>query len=447
MNTLEEQLRTALSARAEAVTESMLTLSLPAPGAGPLPEAPVVPLPEPRPHRSRRAVATVLAVAAVLLVAFGAVALHRATSDKTLGPAHVHPRSAIPWSKVGPAWTLVQQVPTLANGRSDAAAAQQLQLVGPDGDRYEIISLPARMDLVDWDGKNRHALLVRLGSTVDPTEKIEDWDLMVVDLVNGSQHTFAAPGYYLSPRFDGSAGQYVTYVSGLHRVKRYSLTGQPRQPVSPVPSSELVADSPDGRQAIVDGRSGLDVYDYASGQRVGNLPPPAGYAGCYDPRWGNDGKLSASCLQKADRTKQTMFVFSVNGRPAAGRADSQYSSIHPGPNANPFSFRQGVVALSYSFVQQPQPSGSSLRRMTATRFDADGRPTSIQVPSQLHEGQWVIVSTGPDDFTVLNITDLADKPATAVLSWNPFTGQVTELVQAARREGFTVAVPWGAHQP
>src|SRR6185437_7302805 len=108
---LEEELRIALSARAEAVTESMLTRSLAMLEADPEPDAdpdaaPVLLVPPHRPHHSRRLVAAALAAAAVLLVAFGAVALHRATGNKTVSPAHVRPSSAIPWDKVGTGWML-----------------------------------------------------------------------------------------------------------------------------------------------------------------------------------------------------------------------------------------------------------------------------------------------------------------------------------------------------
>lgn len=449
MNTLEDRLRAALTAKSDGVALSMLTRSLPPLDADPESDgvepdaAPVITLPASRPHHPRRILAAALAVAAVLLVAFGAVALHRATSDKTLGPAHVRPRSAIPWDKVGPDWTLVQETRTLQDGRPDATGVQQLQLVGPDGDRYQITSLPAPVYLIAWDGRNRHALLHGGYMGIDETQRIEEDKLIVVDLADGAQHAFAAPAYALPPRFDGSEGQYVTYVNGVHRVERYGLTGQPQQPSRPIPSSELVADSPDGRQAIVDSRSGLDVYDYASGQRVRNLLPPTGYAGCYNPQWGNDGKLTAICLQAADRTKKATFVFSVNGVPAAGRADPQYPTV----DTRLISFRRGVMTVFYAYDDlHPAVDGYALNRATITRFDAGGQAISVPVPTQFQDGSWMIANSSPDAFTVVNTGSPAFDATTAV-SWNPFTGQITELVRAARGEALVSVLPWGAQQP
>src|SRR4029079_425717 len=110
VNTLEDQLRAALNAKSDRITE--LALARPVPVLD-LDTAPVVLLPGPqhRPHRSRGLVASVVAVAAMILLAVGAVALHRARAAYHFDPAQVHPRSAIPWNQVGPGWTLVQETP------------------------------------------------------------------------------------------------------------------------------------------------------------------------------------------------------------------------------------------------------------------------------------------------------------------------------------------------
>ena len=447
MNTLEDRLRAALTAKSDAVAFSMLTRSLPALEAEP-DAAPVIPLPsnqQHRPHRSRRLVAVALATAAVLLVAFGAVALHRATTADRFGPAHVRPRSAIPWNQVGPGWTLVQDTPKVVLNGLHLAGVEQLQLVDPNEHRYQIASLAAGWYLVTWDGQHRHALLRGGYAGIDLNLKTEEDYLMVVDLVDGTQHTFAAPLYARTPLFDGDDGQYITYVGGV-QVVRYSLTGQPRHPRSPIPTSELVADSPDGKQAIVDGHTGLDVYDYASGQRVGSLSPPAGYAGCYDPQWGNDGKLIATCMQTGNRKKIGTFVFSAGGQLAAGRADPAYDH---GTSLRITGFREGTVSTYYpDDSKNPTPdSFPSLTHLTATRLDATGHTVPIPVPVQIRNSQWTIVGSTPDTFTVVRYKPSDSSLYTAVASWNPFTGQLTELIHTATpTEALISVLPWGSQE-
>jgi hypothetical protein len=196
----------------------------------------------------------------------------------------------------------------------------------------------------------------------------------------------------------------------------------------------------------VDGHAGLDVYDYASGLRVGNLPPPAGYAGCYNPQWQADGKLIANCLQANDRTKVQTFVFSAGGEPAAGRADAAYAGA---TTHRVTGLRQGAVSTYYpDNSKNPRPDGfPSLALLTATRLDASGHTVSIPVPAQLQNSQWMIANSTPDAFTVVRYLPSDNSLYAAAVSWNPFTGRVTELIHSATAsEAILAVLPWGAQQ-
>ena len=281
----------------------------------------------------------------------------------------------------------MQETPKLVLNGQHLAGVQQLQLVDPRENRYQITSLAAgSWYLETWDGQHRHALL--FGGRVEATgSQLHQSDkIMVLDLVDGTQHAFSVPASESIPLFGGSDGQYLIYVDLMHRVQRYSLTGQPQQPSRPIPSSAVVADSPDGRQAIVDGRSGLDVYDYASGQRVGNLPPPKGYAGCYDPQWGGDGKLVASCLQAGNRTK--VGTVRLLGRrrdslPGEGSAVCRRGR----PPGDRLPARGGSHRYPNDDKNPTPDSFPALTHLTTTRRDAAGRTISIPVPAQLRNSQ------------------------------------------------------------
>src|SRR5690242_3190224 len=90
-------------------------------------------------------------------------------------PAAAHhveaPINEVPWSNVGPGWTLATWSPVTAHrpgekpgpGEADPeTAATTLFLVDPAGNRYAITTLSgddAGLHLTDWSGDGSHALL------------------------------------------------------------------------------------------------------------------------------------------------------------------------------------------------------------------------------------------------------------------------------------------------
>ena len=446
MNTLEDRLRAALAAKSDAVTldehESGIEM-VPddvvrlAPGASS------------RSQRSRGLVASVVAVAAMLLLAVGAVALHRTTTAHRFDPGQVRPRSAIPWNQVGPGWALVQETPRTvpAGDHQESAGDEQLQLVDPSGVRYRITSLGTRAwMLVAWDRAHRRALL-QSPFHEPPGQVHGTTDLAVVDLRSGSRHSFTVEDAPTAARLGGPGGQYVVLSNGYY-VATYTLTGQAQRRIGPLGSTGRTADSPDGRQVIAGGAAGLQVYDYASGRLAARLPAPKGYGGCYDARWSGDGTLLANCLRDGKvGTTPGIFVFSVDGVPAAGRPDPQYPTVTDGRVTG---FRQGTVRTSYPVDDPQQPGAGSwplLTRMTATRLDSTGHTSPIQVPAQLRAGQWMIANATPETFTVVNLVGPNSGLLTAAVSWNPFTGQLTDPVRPSAPGAALIEVrPWDAQQ-
>ncbi|MBV9823425.1 MAG: hypothetical protein JO144_14420 [Actinobacteria bacterium] len=445
MNTLEDRLRAALAAKSDRITELARTRPTPVLDPG---TAPVVLLPGPAhpTRRSRGLVASAVAVAAMLLLAIAAVVLHRATSTHRFDPAKIRPRSAVPWNEVGPGWTLVQEVPSTATAGDHRMPAgdEQLDLVGPGGLRYRVASLgTGAWVLADWDGVHQRALLQSPFHEVSGQPNATT-DLAVLELRTGTRRSFTVQDSPYGARLGGPGGQHIVLDAGNY-VTAFSLTGQVEQRIRVLTSTERTADSRDGRQLVVGGPAGLQLYDYADGRLVRRLPAPAGYDRCRDPRWSGDGTLVANCRKNGvDLLKSPMLVFSADGVPAAGRPDPRYRTV--GDRVT--GFKRGTVSTFYPLDDPRQPAGGSwplLTRMTAARLDSTGRTSAIGVPAQFRAGSWMIADVTPDAFTVVQTFGNNAGLTTAAVSWNPFTGQVTELARPSASSATLLAVqPWGS---
>ena len=428
MNTLEDRLRAALAAKSDGVAVSMLTRSLPTLDDAEQPDAPVVLLPPGRPHRSRRLVAAALAVAAVLLVAFGAVALHRALTPDTVHPAQIGNRSDVPWQKVGTGWIL-----ELESSRTAAPAdtftflrpvdTPALFLADPHGQKYRIASLDTgTWWLDDWDHQHERALLVvqDSGKSFGPGQT----ELLQLDLRTGAEHRFPIPDGFHA-QYSGPGGPSILLRSGAE-IASYSLAGRHAwtivmaQPPFVSPGYVSIPDA-----IITSSTAGLNLYDATSGRLTGSLPAPAGFGSCTSPQWLGDGKLTAVCAPKQvhSATDYRPFVFSTAGVPAAGRADPEY----PAGWKEVTSFRQGAVAMDGLL---PYLNGASL-----ARIDSAGRVTRLAVPEQFIP-DWRIQGSTAEDFIVVRYRHDNRDTFDRLARWNPFTGKITDT-------GLTPTLPGG----
>lgn len=400
MNTLEDRLRAALAAKSDGVASSMLTRSLPALDAdpeldaAPMREAPVIPLPEPRPHRSRRLVAAALAVAAVLLVGFGAVALHRAASDKTVSPAHVRPRSAIPWNQVGPNWALEFTFP-----KGHPNARQTLYLIDPSGQQwYQICQVDGSyyFDYEAWSRDTGRALAIKHQVGGPST-------ILTIDLHSGQQHSFTIPGAWGNVQLVNGHGNSLL-MSGSSTVK-VSSTGQveTRFPdVGGVPS-------PDGAKLAIASQTALRIFDMASGKLLSTLPAPSGYQYCEPDYWlAGGGTIVAICEQRVSTNPEFRFEFSLDhSRPPAPIAmPPGWAELH---------LVRGSIRLDHSLLSR-----------YASHLGPSGGPARFTVPTQMQQGDWELQWLAGDTYLAERITS-EDTDSNTALSWNLDTGRVTDL--------------------
>ena len=202
--------------------------------------------------RGRRAIcaAAVTAAAATLGLAVPAVAAPgSAVSASVLGAGRTGALASVPWSRVGPGWTLAM---FSRNSGGEGAAvkygATTLYLVDPNGGRYSLRTWPARnvawqWQLLAWSGDTRRALFTSLGAS-------DQVQVHQLQLRTGRVSTFSMPadmtvlGY---TRPDGLNILMSKWQSaGRGTLQRYSLTGRLQKSLAKVDSAAAVAYQPAG---------------------------------------------------------------------------------------------------------------------------------------------------------------------------------------------------------
>ena len=421
MSTLEEQLRTTLSARAEAVTESMLTQSLATLETDPEPDAaPVLLVPPHRLHPPRRLVAAAVAVAAVLLVAFGAVGLHRTAGNKAVGPADIRPRSAIPWDQVGTGWMLQIAEP----GTVDVPGGTDgwLYLIDPDGVLYAICKVPQEAYRYQFPkptawGQPFNEDRVILMQPIDNGRS----SLLEIDLRSGGQHAVTVLGHWSSAEYvDAGASILLNGVSKMVTVSADTGEIETNFEGSSFFGSII---SPDRRQVVSGSDTIVAVLDIGTGRIVNKLAEPSGYNFCIVVSWlPGTTRFAARCQQIAQPKTPVLFDFSLDG---------STSPVRPNVPAgwNEVDLADGKIAIN--------PGRSAFYRineMSFARLSSTGRLEPIVVPAEFKHGSWTFEFLTPTGLILENTSPDGDSTDELVV-WNPLTGQVKELFRTVGKGG------------
>ena len=203
-------------------------------------------------------------------------------------------REAIPWTRVGPGWSVVTWTPENLSGVETPNAATLL-VVSPVGVRYAAGPLPAGFGLADVsvDG---HRVLLR----AHLADRLIDWDL-----VTGHAREVGLPDVtslddvrYLPPTGAAlliSAGLNDAWHLERRTVAGSLVTAYPRLPGQSPAGGPLVA-SPDGQLVAVPMRTGeLALVESTAGSLVRVLPRPPEMQMCGAVRWSDADHLMASC--------------------------------------------------------------------------------------------------------------------------------------------------------
>ncbi|WP_006244405.1 hypothetical protein [Mycolicibacterium tusciae] len=351
------------------------------------------------------------------------------------------PIQEVPWSEVGPGWTLAMwNEATPSNAGDEFApgeptpynAATTLYLVNPEGGRYAITTFEAPGEngslpsLVDWSGDGTRALFSRRGDYLTVIE---------VDLRSGERTSFPVKdGFSVSPRYSKPEGKAVLLATSNSAdspasLRRVDLTGA-QQLTYPVDNlgSEFNSDylsTPDGTRLVLGTDTGLSLMgnDGTPGAR---LPVPEA-DNCYPLRWwetdialarcnGPDFSYSRLWLVPLDGAAPTPLTFENDGTRGQDLAD-----------LNAWQLPEGT------FVQA---AGGCGHVYLATLNHADGTTTPVSVPD-VDEQRSVRVLGVADGQLQLQAT-LSCGSGESLLAYNPASGTSTVLLGSDIKGGGVV---------
>jgi hypothetical protein len=321
------------------------------------------------------------------------------------------PRSAIPWSQVGPGWMLATWSP---DPGSEIRSTQTLYLVDPVGGRYAITTFPPPGDgpppgLVDWSGDGTRALFVtnENGKTI----------ITEVDLRSGTKSTFTVDGTRLRPQYTRPDGNAVLLEGLTGSLERVDLAGnhQLTYPVGPYlyTLSHPYLSTEDGTRLALEADSGLAVM--GNDGVPGKALPVAGEEHCEPMRWWDTGStiVLADCSHSG--WSQLWLVPIDGGTPTALTAP--YKGHGPASN----SCCVGWVASSAwqlptgTYVQ----AGGNGAVTALAKLNGDGTISPVSVPQVDSEDVQVVGVNGGDlELGTLN----------SLIDYNPAAGTSTVLL-------------------
>ncbi|MDT5013814.1 MAG: hypothetical protein QOH57_5431 [Mycobacterium sp.] len=290
----------------------------------------------------------------------------------------------VPWSQVGPGWTLAMWSPVTGKSAGETPAPGEpttetspttLYLVDPAGGRYSITTFPppgdggnATKELVDWSGDGSHALFY--------TPYAEKQTATTIDLRTGAQTTVPVLG---SPRYtrpEGKALLLSTWRSadGPATLKRVDLAGNPQLTY---PTDKLAAkfdgaylSTPDGTRLIVGTAAGLVLMgnDGAVGATL-SIPDQKD---CSPLRWW-DGKAGTTVLAKCEGPQYVSRLWLV---PISGDAPSALTAPNDGQKGPDIGDLNAWQVPAGTFVQAAGGCGV----VYLAKLNPDGTTTQVSVP-------------------------------------------------------------------
>jgi TolB protein len=357
---------------------------------------------------------------------------------------------AVPWSQVGPGWTLAtwSPAPSLAMGMSPPpgaptreTATTTLYLVDPAGGRYAITIFPPPGDgesprLVDWSGDGSHALFYAAQARGPST-------VITVDLHSGTQTTFTIVGFEFTPRYSGPEGKAVLLAKSSGppwSLVRVDLAGnlQLRYPTDKLGStySGAYLSTSDGTRLVLGTSTGLVLM--GNDGTVGSTLSIPGQTDCRPSRWW-DGKLNTTVLATCDaagtsasRTSRLWLVPIDGGAPTALTAPNSGQQSPDLGDVNAWQLPAGT------YVQYLGGCGA----IHLGKLDANGTVTPVSVPDvDVHHSILVVGVNGGDLDLQAMVAGCA--PSQSLIDYNPAAGTSTVLLGPPLNGGAVMAaVPY-----
>ena len=421
----------------------------------------------------RTAVGT--AVAALTLAACtstGPTVVHGPSEDPATSPSSAAaqpaargveaPIASVPWSQVGPGWTLATWSPVTGAGYGDQprpgeptpqTAATTLYLVDPAGGRYAISTFPApgenhglRTKLFDWSGDGRRALLEEFDSRSDKTTMID------FDLATGARQSFTLDGHVVGAYTRPTGKAILLSRSAIGdlpaMLKRVDLTGaeQLTYPIDQLGDAGKFNDkylddqylaAPDGTHLVLGAANGMAVMGN-DGVLGRHLSVPGQLTRCSPVRWWTSSVILANCRQPNSSSASQLWQV-----PLDGGAPTPLTAVNSGQGDDP-GFDGDIADIgawqlpSGTFIQSVAGCGA----VFLSRLTPDMHTTRVDVPGVDNDSVFVEGATA--DKLVLQADLQAEKSCgsgvSLLLTYDPATNTADVLLGGPLNGGGVIEV-------
>jgi hypothetical protein len=371
------------------------------------------------------------------------------TTARLLPAGQAGTLAQVPWSKIGPGWSLAEY----ASGRPDPSGQwhgggqMTLNLLDPAGGHYILFTQPdgaTPWTLLGWAGDSRHALFGVSGEQ-------GYLGYRELTLATGAITTFAAPAAVIPAGFTQPDGTNIVAVQRTGRtlaLQRYSLTGTLQATLTShvIGASQTAASncgmecgaasSPDGTSVVWSDGGSLQLIGNAGGL-LRNLPVPGTgrNEGCAPVRWWDTQTVLAAC---SEATGQRLWLV-----PSSGAAPTPLTSAAI-TSASDSGLVTGAWELSgTAYVNQtsnsstcPQaaggPTGASIERV-----GAGGSLAAVPVAGSSGTDNTVQGTVGRQ---LLVLSRTSCPGSNSLLLLNPVTGATQPLLTPSAGQAGVVAV-------
>ena len=333
--------------------------------------------------------------------------------------------SHVPWSQVGPGWTLATW--------ADSAESATVVLTGPTGQRHPIARIAEQSRLTDWSGDGRRALFSHNDYDFDTTTLTE------INLDTGTTTTLTLEGRQ-SARYTRPTGKALLVIDeDLRTLRRVDLGGVEQLVY---PTDRLGAAGPynghhlpgiDGTFLVLGAGNGLAVVGN-NGRLRDHLALPGPHTNCAPVRWWSSGTVLARCSDADSLGTQLWQVPLGGGAPTAMTA---FSSGRRDDYGDVAAWR----LAGGSYVQSLGDCGAAqLNRLTA-----DGEVERLQIPG-VDAGRSVVVVGATAGKLLLRTTESCG-PGIALLTYDPAVDRVQVLLGPPVTDGgVTAALAYGGNR-
>lgn len=363
------------------------------------------------------------------------------------------PIEDVPWSQVGPGWTLATWSPAVATAAgvepppgtpTRQTASTTLYLVDPAGGRYPVTTFApgARAELADWSGDGKHALFEAFDYETN------EYTITDVDLTTGAKQSFPVDGQ-VGVAYSRPTGKAVLVSTSRNgdvaaTLRRVDLTGAEQLtyptdqlgPAGEFNGSHLAA--PDGTTLVLGAANGMVVVGN-DGVIKRQLPMQGPLTDCSPVRWWTSTVILARCREVTFSSASQLWQVPVDGA-----APTPLTAVNSGQGDDP-AFGQDLGDADAFAL----PDGTYLQSVGAcgsaflSRLTPDMHTAKVTVPG-VDDEHSVLVKGVAGDKLVLQAT-MSCGSGESLLTYDPVANTSMVLLGPPVNGGGVIeAVPYPA---